>query len=193
MPFVVHHHHHLANVFKSACPRISRLLPIAAATFPRQNLIEPEAIVLVEAEIWPNSSGAHQSATSRCSRQCPRLQTVPSGVTNASGFCFAPFAAFTIGRADGNRCPRGSARSGVVPEAVPGRQHEFDAARATDQRAQRPCAALASGAKPGALPCSLRQHHDGEEALLWGNVSSACANKIRIGFLVIIAAIWLSA
>lgn len=153
-----------------------------------QNLIKPEAIVLVEAEIWPNFIWRAQS------------QRIPLFLVNARvsersyrgykrfGFLFRPlFAAFTGVGAQTEADAARLREIGCRPEAV----HvvgsmKFDAARATDQRAPNiPALLWQAGAKVGAPVLVCGSTHDGEEALL-GEMFLRLRQRIPDLFLVIV-------
>lgn len=153
-----------------------------------QAVVHPLAIVLVEAEIWPNFIWRAKS------------QRIPLFLVNARisdrsyrgykrfGFLFRPlFAAFDgVGaqtEADAKRLREIGCRPEVV--RVVGSM-KFDAALAPNQRTLNVSALLQqAGAKPGAPVLVCGSTHDGEEALL-GEIFLRLRRQIPDLFLVIV-------
>jgi len=153
-----------------------------------QNLIKPEAIVLVEAEIWPNFIWRAQT------------QRIPLFLVNARvsersfrgykrfGFLFRPlFATFAGVGAQTEADAQRLREIGCRPEAVRVLgSMKFDAARATDQRTLNvPALLWQAGAKPGAPILVCGSTHDGEEALL-GEIFLRLRQQIPDLFLVLV-------
>ncbi|MEK7782122.1 MAG: 3-deoxy-D-manno-octulosonic acid transferase [Verrucomicrobiota bacterium] len=153
-----------------------------------QNLIKPEAIVLVEAEIWPNFIWRAQT------------QRIPLFLVNARvseksfrgykrfGFLFRPlFGAFTGVGAQTEADAQRLREIGCRPEAVRViGSMKFDAARATDQRALNiPALLWQAGAQVGAPVLVCGSTHDGEEALL-GEIFLRLRKQIPDLFLVLV-------
>lgn len=153
-----------------------------------QNLIKPEAIVLVEAEIWPNFIWRAQT------------QRIPLFLVNARvsersyrgyrrfGFLFRPlFGAFTGVGAQTEADAQRLREIGCRPEAVRVLgSMKFDAARATEQRPLNvPALLWQAGAKVGAPILVCGSTHDGEEALL-GEIFLRLRQQIPDLFLVIV-------
>lgn len=153
-----------------------------------QNLIKPEAIVLVEAEIWPNFIWRAQA------------QRIPLFLVNARvsersyrgyrrfGFLFRPlFASFTGVGAQTEADAQRLREIGCRPEAVRVLgSMKFDAARAPEQRPLNvPALLWQAGAKVGAPVLVCGSTHDGEEALL-GEIFLRLRQQIPELFLVIV-------
>jgi 3-deoxy-D-manno-octulosonic-acid transferase len=153
-----------------------------------QNLIKPEAIVLVEAEIWPNFIWRAQT------------QRIPLFLVNARvseksyrgykrfGFLFRPlFAAFTGVGAQTEADAQRLREIGCRPEAVRViGSLKFDAARAPEQRALNiPALLWQAGAQVGAPVLVCGSTHDGEEALL-GEIFLRLRQQIPNLFLVLV-------
>ena len=153
-----------------------------------QNLIKPEAIVLVEAEIWPNFIWRAQT------------QRIPLFLVNARvseksyrgykrfGFLFRPlFAAFTGVGAQTEADAQRLREIGCRPEAVRViGSLKFDAARATDQRTLNiPALLWQAGAQVGAPVLVCGSTHDGEEAML-GEIFLRLRKQIPDLFLVLV-------
>lgn len=153
-----------------------------------QNLIKPEAIVLVEAEIWPNFIWRAQT------------QRIPLFLVNARvsersyrgykrfGFLFRPlFAAFTGVGAQTEADAARLREIGCRPEAVRVvGSMKFDAARAPEQRPLNvPALLWQAGAKVGAPVLVGGSTHDGEEALL-GEIFLRLRQIVPDLFLVIV-------
>lgn len=153
-----------------------------------QAVIHPSAIVLVEAEIWPNFIWRAKS------------QRIPLFLVNARisdrsyrgykrfGFLFRPlFAAFDGVGAQTETDAARLREIGCRPEVVRVvGSMKFDAARATDQRTlDVPALLWQAGAKPGAPILVCGSTHDGEEALL-GEVFLRLRQQIPDLFLVIV-------
>lgn len=153
-----------------------------------QAVVHPSAIVLVEAEIWPNFIWRAKS------------QRIPLFLANARisdrsyrgykrfGFLFRPlFAAFDgVGaqtEADAARLREIGCRPEVV--RVVGSM-KFDAALAPNHRTLNvPALLRQAGAKPGAPVLVCGSTHDGEEALL-GEIFLRLRQRIPDLFLVIV-------
>lgn len=153
-----------------------------------QNLIKPEAIVLVEAEIWPNFIWRAQN------------QRIPLFLVNARvsersyrgykrfGFLFRPlFAAFTGVGAQTEADAARLREIGCRPEAVRViGSMKFDASQAADQRPLNVSALLwQAGAKVGAPVLVCGSTHDSEEALL-GEIFLRLQKQIPDLFLVLV-------
>jgi hypothetical protein len=155
-----------------------------------QAVIQPEAIVLVEAEIWPNFIWRAQS------------QRIPLFLVNArvSERSYRGYKRFGFPvpsvvrrvhrrrRANRGKTPQRLREIGCRPEAVQViGSLKFDAARATDHRTLNvPALLWQAGAKPGAPVLVCGSTHDGEEALLGEIFSSDCASRFPDLFLVLV-------
>ena len=153
-----------------------------------QAVVHPSAIVLVEAEIWPNFIWRAKS------------QRIPLFLINARisdrsyrgykrfGFLFRPlFAAFDGVGAQTEADAKRLREIGCRPEAVRVvGSMKFDAAIAANQRTLNvPALLQQAGAKPGAPVLVCGSTHDGEEALL-GEVFLRLRQQIPDLFLVIV-------
>ncbi len=153
-----------------------------------QAVIKPEAIVLVEAEIWPNFIWRAQS-------QRTPLFLVNARVSDRSfrgykrfGFLFRPlFAAFTGVGAQTEADAARLREIGCRPEAVRViGSLKFDAAQAPEQRTLNVSALLwQAGASVGAPVLVCGSTHDGEEALL-GEIFLRLRKQIPDLFLVLV-------
>jgi 3-deoxy-D-manno-octulosonic-acid transferase len=153
-----------------------------------QAVVHPLAIVLVEAEIWPNFIWRAKS------------QRIPLFLINARisdrsyrgykrfGFLFRPlFAAFDGVGAQTEADAKRLREIGCRPEAVRVvGSMKFDAALAPNQRTLNVPALLEqAGAKPGAPVLVCGSTHDGEEALL-GEIFLRLRKQVPDLFLVIV-------
>jgi 3-deoxy-D-manno-octulosonic-acid transferase len=153
-----------------------------------QAVVHPCAIILVEAEIWPNFIWRAKS------------QRIPLFLVNARisdrsyrgykrfGFLFRQlFAAFDGVGAQTEQDAQRLIEIGCRPEVVQVvGSMKFDAARATDHRTLNvPALLWQAGAKPGAPLLVCGSTHDGEEALL-GELFLRLRQQIPDLFLVIV-------
>jgi 3-deoxy-D-manno-octulosonic-acid transferase len=153
-----------------------------------QAVIKPEAIILVEAEIWPNFIWRAQS------------QRIPLFLVNARvsersfrgykrfGFLFRPlFRAFAGVGAQTETDAQRLCEIGCRPEAVQVTGSlKFDAAKAPDHRTLNvPALLWQAGAAVGAPVLVCGSTHDGEEALL-GEIFLRLRKHIPDLFLVLV-------
>lgn len=153
-----------------------------------QAVVHPSAIVLVEAEIWPNFIWRAKS------------QRIPLFLVNARisersfrgykrfGFLFRPlFAAFDGVGAQTEQDAERLREIGCRPEVVKVvGSMKFDAARSAEQRKLNvPGLLWQAGAKPGAPILVCGSTHDGEEALL-GRLFLRLRAQIPDLFLVLV-------
>lgn len=153
-----------------------------------QAVIHPEAIVLVEAEIWPNFIWRAQSQRTPLFLVNARVSERSFRGYKRFGFLFRPlFAAFTGVGAQTEADAARLREIGCRPEAV----HvigslKFDAAQAPDHRTlDVPALLRQAGAPAGAPVLVCGSTHDGEEALL-GEIFLRLRKHIPELFLVLV-------
>lgn len=153
-----------------------------------QAVVHPSAIVLVEAEIWPNFIWRAKSQRTPLFLVNARISDRSYRGYKRFGFLFRPlFAAFDgVGaqtEADAQRLREIGCRPGVVQ--VVGSM-KFDAARGTEQRALDVPGLLAqAGAKSGAPILVCGSTHDGEEKII-GEMFLRLRERIPDLFLVLV-------
>ena len=153
-----------------------------------QALIKPEAIVLVEAEIWPNFIWRAQQQRIPLFLVNARLSERSYRGYKRFGFLFRPlFAAFTGVGAQNEADAARLCELGCRPEAI----HivgnlKFDAALAPDNRKLNVSGLLQqAGAKPNAPILVCGSTHNGEEILL-GEIFLRLRRNIPDLFLVLV-------
>lgn len=153
-----------------------------------QAVVHPCAIVLVEAEIWPNFIWRAQSQRTPLFLVNARISERSYRGYKRFGFLFRPlFASFDgVGaqtEADAQRLREIGCRPEVVQ--VVGSM-KFDAAQASEQRKLDVLALLTqAGAKPGAPILVCGSTHDGEEKIL-GEIFLRLRERIPDLFLVLV-------
>ena len=153
-----------------------------------QAVVHPSAIVLVEAEIWPNFIWRAQSQRTPLFLVNARISDRSYRGYKRFGFLFRPlFAAFDgVGAQtedDAKRLREIGCRPDVVQ--VVGSM-KFDAAQASEQRKLDVRALLTqAGAKPGAPILVCGSTHDGEEKIL-GEILLRLRERIPDLFLVLV-------
>lgn len=153
-----------------------------------QAVVHPVAIILVEAEIWPNFIWRAQSQRTPLFLVNARISDRSYRGYKRFGFLFRPlFAAFTGVGAQTEADAQRLRVLGCRPEAVRVTGSvKFDAARGTEQRKLDVPALLAqAGAKPDAPILVCGSTHDGEEAIL-GDIFLRLRKQFPNLFLVIV-------
>lgn len=153
-----------------------------------QAVIHPQAIVLVEAEIWPNFIWRAQSQRTPLFLVNARVSERSYRGYKRFGFLFRPlFAAFTGVGAQTEADAQRLREIGCRPEAVRVvGSMKFDAAKATDHKTLNvPGLLWQAGASVGAPVLVCGSTHDGEEALL-GEIFLRLRKQFPDLFLVIV-------
>ena len=153
-----------------------------------QSLVKPEAIVLVEAEIWPNFIWRAQQQRIPLFLVNARLSDRSYRGYKRFGFLFRPLFATFTGVGAQNEADAARLRElGFRPEVirVTGSM-KFDAARATNKPTFNvPSLLWQAGAKVGAPVLVCGSTHDGEEALI-GEMFLRLREKFPDLFLVLV-------